>query len=238
MRCSHACPGPARRARRAARPDRRSARQRLSVEHLREAVSLHLRETAIELTLETRGPGHTDAGPRHAGRRRLRGGRRLSRAALYSRAGADDRHLLLGARHRHTMCAVHRAGIASRHADRALRDRALLRSLGVQRGADALEQRLRVATARGAAGPRAGRRGAAAFAAPRLHGSAGLARAARRGRGHLRARRSRRTSSPSRRPRRASSSPTTRCSDPATTRSWRRPATGRPSTSPAAPEPR
>jgi threonine dehydratase len=32
----------------------------LSVEHLREAVPLHVRETAVELTLQTRGPGHTD----------------------------------------------------------------------------------------------------------------------------------------------------------------------------------
>jgi threonine dehydratase len=32
----------------------------LSVEHVREAVPLHVRETGIELTLETRGPGHTD----------------------------------------------------------------------------------------------------------------------------------------------------------------------------------
>jgi threonine dehydratase len=32
----------------------------VSVQHLREAVPLHPRETAIELTLETRGPGHTD----------------------------------------------------------------------------------------------------------------------------------------------------------------------------------
>jgi len=32
----------------------------VSVEHLREAVPLHVRETAVELTLETRGPGHTD----------------------------------------------------------------------------------------------------------------------------------------------------------------------------------
>ncbi len=32
----------------------------VSVEHLREAVPLHVRETALELTLETRGPGHTE----------------------------------------------------------------------------------------------------------------------------------------------------------------------------------
>ena len=32
----------------------------VSVEHLREAVPLHVRETAVELMLETRGPGHTD----------------------------------------------------------------------------------------------------------------------------------------------------------------------------------
>jgi threonine dehydratase len=32
----------------------------VSVEHVREAVPLHVRETGIELTLETRGPEHTD----------------------------------------------------------------------------------------------------------------------------------------------------------------------------------
>ena len=32
----------------------------VSLEHVREAVSLHVRETGVELTLETRGPGHTD----------------------------------------------------------------------------------------------------------------------------------------------------------------------------------
>jgi len=32
----------------------------VSVEHVREAVPLHVRETGIELTLETRGPGHTE----------------------------------------------------------------------------------------------------------------------------------------------------------------------------------
>jgi threonine dehydratase len=31
----------------------------LSLEHVREAVALHVRETGVELTLETRGPGHT-----------------------------------------------------------------------------------------------------------------------------------------------------------------------------------
>jgi threonine dehydratase len=31
----------------------------LTLEHVREAVSLHVRETGVELTLETRGPGHT-----------------------------------------------------------------------------------------------------------------------------------------------------------------------------------
>jgi threonine dehydratase len=31
----------------------------VSVEHVREAVPLHVRETGVELTLETRGPGHT-----------------------------------------------------------------------------------------------------------------------------------------------------------------------------------
>jgi threonine dehydratase len=31
----------------------------VSLEHVREAVSLHVRETGVELTLETRGPGHT-----------------------------------------------------------------------------------------------------------------------------------------------------------------------------------
>jgi threonine dehydratase len=32
----------------------------LSLEHVREAVPLHVRETGVALTLETRGPGHTD----------------------------------------------------------------------------------------------------------------------------------------------------------------------------------
>ncbi len=32
----------------------------VSVEHVREAVPLHVRETGVELTLETRGPTHTD----------------------------------------------------------------------------------------------------------------------------------------------------------------------------------
>jgi len=32
----------------------------LSIEHVREAVPLHVRETGVELTLETRGPGHTE----------------------------------------------------------------------------------------------------------------------------------------------------------------------------------
>jgi threonine dehydratase len=31
----------------------------LSLEHRRDAVSLHVRETGVELTLQTRGPGHT-----------------------------------------------------------------------------------------------------------------------------------------------------------------------------------
>ena len=31
----------------------------LTLEHVREAVALHVRETGVELTLETRGPGHT-----------------------------------------------------------------------------------------------------------------------------------------------------------------------------------
>jgi len=32
----------------------------VSLEHVREAVSLHVRETGVELTLETRGPAHTE----------------------------------------------------------------------------------------------------------------------------------------------------------------------------------
>jgi threonine dehydratase len=32
----------------------------VSVEHVREALPLHVRETGVELTLETRGPTHTD----------------------------------------------------------------------------------------------------------------------------------------------------------------------------------
>jgi threonine dehydratase len=31
----------------------------IGVEHLREAIPLHVRETGVELTLETRGPAHT-----------------------------------------------------------------------------------------------------------------------------------------------------------------------------------
>jgi threonine dehydratase len=31
----------------------------VSIEHVREAVPLHVRETGVELTLETRGPAHT-----------------------------------------------------------------------------------------------------------------------------------------------------------------------------------
>jgi threonine dehydratase len=32
----------------------------IGVEHLREAVPLHVRETGVELTLQTRGPAHTE----------------------------------------------------------------------------------------------------------------------------------------------------------------------------------
>src|ERR1700689_2794237 len=32
----------------------------VSLEHVREAVALHVREPGVELTLETRGPHHTD----------------------------------------------------------------------------------------------------------------------------------------------------------------------------------
>jgi threonine dehydratase len=32
----------------------------VTIEHLREAVPLHVRETGVELTLETRGPEHTE----------------------------------------------------------------------------------------------------------------------------------------------------------------------------------
>ena len=32
----------------------------VSLEHVREAVSLSVRETGVELTLETRGPEHTE----------------------------------------------------------------------------------------------------------------------------------------------------------------------------------
>ncbi len=32
----------------------------VSLEHVREAISLHVRETGVELTLETRGPAHTE----------------------------------------------------------------------------------------------------------------------------------------------------------------------------------
>ena len=32
----------------------------LSLEHVREAVALHVHETGVALTLQTRGPGHTE----------------------------------------------------------------------------------------------------------------------------------------------------------------------------------
>jgi threonine dehydratase len=32
----------------------------VSLEHVREAVALHVHETGVELTLETRGPAHTE----------------------------------------------------------------------------------------------------------------------------------------------------------------------------------
>ena len=32
----------------------------IAIEHVREAVPLHVRETGVELTLETRGPEHAD----------------------------------------------------------------------------------------------------------------------------------------------------------------------------------
>ena len=106
-----------------------------------------------------------------------------------------------------------RSRIASCRADRALRDRALLRALGVPRRADALEQRLRVADGRRAARAGARRARAPARAAPRLHRGAWLAGAARGDRGRLRALAAE-TCSRSRRPRRASSRHTTRCLAP------------------------
>ena len=33
----------------------------MTLEHVREAVELHVRETGVELTLETRGRAHTDS---------------------------------------------------------------------------------------------------------------------------------------------------------------------------------
>ena len=45
----------------------------MTVEHVREAVPLHVRETGVELTLETRGREHTDELLRGARGRGLRG---------------------------------------------------------------------------------------------------------------------------------------------------------------------
>ena len=77
--------------------DRRALRANvLSVEHRREAVPLHLRETAVELTLETRGPGHTDEVLAALQRRRLRvdgevagAARREEGAGCYPRSSAS-----------------------------------------------------------------------------------------------------------------------------------------------------
>ena len=61
----------------------------VSLEHLREGVPLHVRETGVELTLETRGPGAHRGGARRPRRRRLRGRARLS--AVRSRARVRGR---------------------------------------------------------------------------------------------------------------------------------------------------
>ena len=52
-------PGGARRAAHARR--RRRARNIVDVSHVREGIDLHVRETAVELVLETRGQDHADA---------------------------------------------------------------------------------------------------------------------------------------------------------------------------------
>ena len=39
----------------------RPARTSLDVEHVREGVTLHVRETGVQLVLETRGPDHAEA---------------------------------------------------------------------------------------------------------------------------------------------------------------------------------
>ena len=48
----------------------------VDVSHVREGVDLHVRETAVELVIETRGHEHADARRRQAGRRGLRRPRR------------------------------------------------------------------------------------------------------------------------------------------------------------------
>ena len=52
----------------------------LALEHLREAIPLHVRETGVALTLETRGPEHTQRLLEQPTRSRLRGRRAGSRA--------------------------------------------------------------------------------------------------------------------------------------------------------------
>ena len=57
--CSRAA-RPARRARRAARARGRTGANIVDVSHVREGVDLHVRETAVELVLETRGREHAE----------------------------------------------------------------------------------------------------------------------------------------------------------------------------------
>ena len=75
--CSSRIARPPGRARAAARrSSATSGANLIEVQHVREGVDLHVRETAVELVLETRGRDHADAGPRRDPRRRLRPARR------------------------------------------------------------------------------------------------------------------------------------------------------------------
>ena len=68
-------PGGARAPARAASPS--TGANIVDVSHVREGLDLHVRETAVELVLETRGHEHAERGARRAARRRLRARRSL-----------------------------------------------------------------------------------------------------------------------------------------------------------------
>ena len=57
----HAHRGPPRRARAAAAAVSAAGGNLIDVEHVREGVPLHVRETGVQLVLETRGPEHAEA---------------------------------------------------------------------------------------------------------------------------------------------------------------------------------